>query len=104
MVSRGEKGELSFVALRDQETGKTGYFAKGVNDAAGPPLYNMGIIVAVFVGLIALVNFSFGSFVLLALVGAFFYELFRRRKLVRAHADRVIARESAWTATPTTSV
>ncbi len=38
--------------------GKTGYFAKGVNDAAGPPLYNMGIIVALIVSAVSVIGFS----------------------------------------------
>lgn len=90
MAARSDNGPQQFLAIQDQQTGQTGYFAKGVNDMAGPPLYNMGIIVALVVGTVALLNLNFGNFVLLALSAGFFYELYRRRKIVRAHVVRVI--------------
>jgi hypothetical protein len=92
MVEQGKKDLKPYVAIHDHSTGKTGYFAKGVNDAAGPPLYNMGIIVALIVGAVSLIGFSFANIVPLGLVAWFFYELYRRRKLVREHADRIIAK------------
>jgi hypothetical protein len=95
MVARSDTGKQSFLAIHDQASGKTGYFAKSVNDAAGPPLYNMGIIVALIIGAIAILNLSLANFVLLGLAAYFFYELYRRRKLVRAHADKVIAKNRA---------
>lgn len=95
MVARSETGKQAYLAIHDQGTGKTGYFAKGVNDAAGPPLYNMGIIAALIIGAVAILNLSFGNMILLGLAGYFFYELYRRRKIVRAHADRVIEKHRA---------
>jgi len=89
MASTREKGEQPYVSVYNHDTGQAGYFAKGVNDAAGPPLYNMGIILAVLVCVIGVMNFSAGKIVPMALAAAFFYELYRRRKLVRAHADQV---------------
>ena len=89
LASAREKGEQHFVSVHDHVSGQTGYFAKGVNDVAGPPLYNMGIIVAVTICVVGVFNFSAGKIVPMALAAAFFYELFRRRKLVRAHADKV---------------
>lgn len=92
MVELGKKDFKPYVAIHDHTTGKTGYFAKGVNDAAGPPLYNMGIILALIVGALSVIGFSFAKIVPLGLVAWFFYELYRRRKLVREHADRIIAK------------
>jgi hypothetical protein len=92
MVDLGKKDLKPYVALHDHGTGKTGYFAKGVNDAAGPPLYNMGIIIALIVIAVSVIGFSFGKIVPLGLAAWFFYELYRRRKLVREHADRIIAK------------
>ncbi len=60
-----------------------------------PPLYNMGIIVALILGAIAILNLSLANMVLLGLAAYFFYELYRRRKLVRAHADKVIGKYRA---------
>lgn len=92
LVGQGKKDFKSYVAIHDHDTGKTGYFAKGVNDAAGPPLYNMGIIVALIVVALSVTGLSFGKIILLGLVAWFFYELYRRRKLVREHADKIIAK------------
>ena len=89
LASTREKGEQHYISAYDHSSGQTGYFAKGVNDAAGPPLYNMGIIVAVTVCVVGVFNFSAGKVLPMALSAAFFYELYRRRKLVRAHADKV---------------
>lgn len=91
MASRKEKGYWPFVAVHDHASGKTGYFAKGVNDMAGPPLYNMGIILAVFVGGFSIINLSGKNIVLVGLAAWFFYELYRRRKIVRAKIDALIA-------------
>jgi hypothetical protein len=95
MVARSENGKQAYLAIHDQGTGRTGFFAKGVNDAAGPPLYNMGIIAALIVIAVVVLNLSFGNMVLLGLTGYFFYELYRRRKIVRAHAERVIEKHRA---------
>jgi hypothetical protein len=92
IVDLGKKGFKPYVALHDHGTGKTGYFAKGVNDAAGPPLYNMGIIVALILIAVSVIGFSFAKIVPLGLAAWFFYELYRRRKLVREHADKIIAK------------
>ncbi|MFO1378109.1 MAG: hypothetical protein U1F14_14020 [Steroidobacteraceae bacterium] len=91
MASRKEKGYWPFVAVHDHASGKTGYFAKGVNDLAGPPLYNTGIILAVFVGGFSIINLSGKNIVLVGLAAWFFYELYRRRKIVRAKIDALIA-------------
>jgi hypothetical protein len=95
MVARSETGKQAFVAVRDNDTGQIGYFAKGVNDAAGPPLYNMGIIVALIIGALTITHLSIANLVPLGLAGWFFYELYRRRKLVRAHAVKVIEKHGA---------
>lgn len=92
LASTSETGDQSYVAIHDHSSGKTGFFAKGVNDVAGPPLYNMGIILAVFVGGFSLVSLSGTSIVLVGLCDGFFYELYRQRKIVRAHAEAVIAK------------
>ncbi len=89
LAATREKGPQHFVSVYDHDSGQTGYFAKGVNDMAGPPLYNMGIIVATTICVVSVFNFSVGKIMPVALAAAFFYELFRRRKLVRAHADKV---------------
>jgi hypothetical protein len=95
MVASSDNGRQEYLAIHDQASGKTGYFAKAVNDAAGPPLYNMGIIVALILGALSIIKLSIANMVPLGLCAWFFYELYRRRKLVRAHADRIIAKHKA---------
>lgn len=89
MAATKEKGTQHFVSVYDHDSRQTGYFAKGVNDVAGPPLYNMGIIAAATAGVVGVIYFSAGKILPMGLAAAFFYELFRRRKLVRAHAEQV---------------
>jgi len=91
LASNKEKGFWPFAAIHDHASGKTGYFAKAVNDVAGPPLYNVGIILAVFVGGFSVINLSGKNIILVGLCAWYFYELYRRRRIVRAEIDAVIA-------------
>ena len=91
----------AYVAVHDHDSGETGWWAKGVNDTAGPPLYNGMMIVIVFV---VVANFM-GTIradpeswppVVLAL-GVFAYILLRRRKLkaaVRAVLKAIVPQET----------
>ena len=81
----------AYVAVHDDDSGKTGWWAKGVNDTVGPPLYNGMLIVVVFV---VVANFmrtmradpeSWPPVVLS--LGVFAYILLRRRRLRAAARD-----------------
>ncbi len=89
----------AYVAVHDHDTAETGWWSKGVNDAAGPPLYNGVLIVIVFV---VVANFM-GTLradpaswppVVLSL-GIFAYILLRRRTLRAAVRSALAAIASA---------
>ena len=92
IVGNREKGHYSTVYNHD--TQQVGHIAKAINDLAGPMLYNMLIILFVFIGVFAVMSLFGGSgvgFVLVVLTGVFFYWLIRRRKKLRAAIEAALA-------------
>ncbi len=85
IIGNREKG--LYAGVYNHDTRQMGYVAKAVNDLAGPHLYNMMIIIFVFVGVFAVGSVLSGgmSGVLpLLLTGGFFFWLLQRRKKLRA--------------------
>lgn len=83
IVNGREKGD--YVAVHNHATRQTGWFAKGVNDVAGPPGYNMLLIVLVFVvvfNFLGVFRFEPTAIFWVAIgLGAFWWLLQRRKKL-----------------------
>lgn len=84
----GNKDKGPYTTVFNHDTGNIGHIAKSVNDLCGPHLYNMLIIVFVFVGVIgsfSLLSGSIGSAIIpLAATAGFFYWLTGRRRVLRA--------------------
>ncbi len=83
----GSASTGSYTTVRNHETGLVGHVAKGINDVAGPPGYNMMIIVFVFVGVFSVMGVFSGkmsSIIMTGATGYFFYWLTQRRRVLRA--------------------
>jgi hypothetical protein len=86
ILSGKDKGP--YTTVYNHDTGNIGHMAKSVNDLCGPHLYNMMIIVFVFLGVIgafSLLGGNIGSSIIpLATTAGFFYWLTGRRRVLRA--------------------
>jgi hypothetical protein len=84
----GSKDKGPYTTVYNHDTGTIGHIAKSVNDLCGPHLYNMLIIVFVFVGVVgsfSLLSGNIGSAIIpLAATAGFFYWLTGRRRVLRA--------------------
>jgi hypothetical protein len=83
----GNAATGSYATVRNHDTGQLGHIAKAINDTAGPPLYNMMIIVFVFIGVfnaMGALAFKPGALFLVGLTGFFFWWLTQRRRVLRA--------------------
>jgi hypothetical protein len=93
----GGKDKGPYTTVYNHDTGGIGHIAKSINDLCGPQLYNMLIIVFVFVGVIgsfSLLGGNIGSSIIpLAATAGFFYWLTGRRRVLRA-AMEVAAKNS----------
>ncbi len=91
IVGNNEKG--AYTTVHNHDTQQTGHIAKGINDTAGPHLYNMMIILFVFVGVVAgfsLLGGGFSSIIPAAITAYFFYWLIQRRRKLRAAMEAAI--------------
>ena len=91
IVGNDEKG--AYTTVHNHDTNQTGHIAKGINDTAGPPFYNMMIILFVIIGVISVFSLfggGFGSILFIAATAFFFYWLTQRRRKLRSAMEAAI--------------
>jgi hypothetical protein len=90
----GNRDKGSYCTVHKHDTRQTGHIAKAINDASGPPLYNMLIILFVFIGVFSVMGAAGGSggaIVLVLATAGFFYWLLGRRKKLRNAMEAALA-------------
>ncbi len=89
----GSNATGSYATIHNHDTHQLGHIAKAINDTAGPPLYNMMIIVFVFIGVfnaMGALAFKPRGLFWLGLTGFFFWWLTQRRRVLRAALEEVV--------------
>ncbi|MBK6496345.1 MAG: hypothetical protein IPO52_05980 [Gemmatimonadetes bacterium] len=89
----GSNATGSYATVWNHDTNQVGHIAKAINDTAGPPLYNMMIIVFVFIGVfnaMGVFAFNLRAIFWVGLTFFFFWWLTQRRRTLRAALEAVV--------------